>query len=68
MVGNVNVQGANATVNATIRVEDKKIHSTTTNPKTNRPEVQVLRILNLTANDLVVEDERGQRLVIERAN
>ncbi len=68
MVGNVNVQGTNATINAAIRVEDKKIYSTTTNPKTNRPEVQVLRILKLAANELHIEDERGQRLVMERVN
>jgi hypothetical protein len=68
MVGNVNVKGANATVEATVRVEDQKLYSTTINPNTNRPETRVQRIVVHTATDLVLEDERGQRLVMERAN
>ncbi len=67
MVGNVNVKGKNAAVFANVRVEDQKIYTTTINPNTNRPDVHVQRILLFT-DKLVIEDEKGQRLVMERAN
>jgi hypothetical protein len=49
-------------------VEDRKIYSTTTNPNTGQDETRVLTIHTLTARNLVVEDEQGQVLKMERAD
>jgi uncharacterized protein (TIGR03066 family) len=67
MVGRVNAGGNEAVVNARIRVEDNKIYSTTTNPHTGRDETMILTIRTLTARELVVEDQQGKVLRMERA-
>jgi uncharacterized protein (TIGR03066 family) len=67
MVGKVNAGGKEGIVNAHIRVEDKKIYSTTTNPQTRKDDTTLLIIRTLTARELVVEDERRQPLKMERA-
>jgi hypothetical protein len=66
MVGRVNDAGNEAIVNASIRVEDKKIYSTTRNPQTGRDDTMVLTIRTLGPNALVV-DGQGQILIMERA-
>jgi uncharacterized protein (TIGR03066 family) len=67
MVGTVNAGGKEATIDARVRVEGKMIYSTTTNPHTGRDETRVLTIRTLTARQLVVEDQQGQVLKMERA-
>ncbi len=68
MVGHVNAGGNEAIVKARIRVQDKAIYSTTTNPHTGHEDTMVLNIRALTARDLVVEDPQGQVLKMERAD
>jgi uncharacterized protein (TIGR03066 family) len=67
MVGTVNVGGNEATVNARIRVEDKKIFSITMNPNTGRDDTRVLTIRSLSATDLVIEDAESGVLKMVRA-
>jgi uncharacterized protein (TIGR03066 family) len=67
MVGKVNVGGKEAIINATIRVEDKTIYSTTQHPQTGQTDTKKLLIRTLTATQMVVEDEQGQVLNMERA-
>jgi hypothetical protein len=67
MVGHVNARGDEAIVNARIQVQDRTIYSTTTNPHTGRDDTMVLNIRALTARELVVEDQQGQVLKMERA-
>jgi len=67
MVGHVNAAGNEAIVNASVRVEDKKIYSTTKNPQTGHDDTMVLTIRTLTATNLMVEDGQGQLLKMERA-
>ena len=66
MVGRVNSDGNEAIVNASVRVEDKKIYSTTRNPHTGQDDTMVLTIRALTATQLTVEDGQGQLLKMER--
>jgi uncharacterized protein (TIGR03066 family) len=67
MVGHVDAGGKEAIVNARVRVEDKKIYSTTRNPYTGGDDTKVLVIRTLTARDLVVKDEQGKLMKMERA-
>jgi uncharacterized protein (TIGR03066 family) len=67
MIGKVNAGGNEAIVNARIHVEDNKIYSTTQNPNTGQDETMVLVIRTLTAKNLVVEDQQGKLLNMERA-
>ncbi len=65
--GVVNIDGREAILDASIRVEAKKIYSTTTNPRSGRADTKVQLIRVLTADELVVEDTQGQRLNMRRA-
>ena len=67
MVGRVNAGGNEAIVNARVRVEDKTIYSTTTNPHTGREDTMVLMIRTLSPRELIVEDQQGQLLKMARA-
>ena len=64
----LNAGGKEAIVKARVRVEDRKIYSTTRNPHTGQDDTKVLVIRTLTARQLVVEDEQGQVLRMERAD
>ena len=68
MVGRVNQGGQLAHVYAAIRVEGDKIYSTTLHPKTGQETTIVQTIRTLTAKELVVEDAKGKRLNMERAD
>jgi hypothetical protein len=68
MVGRINADGKEAIVKARIRVEDKAIYSTTTNPHTGQDDTMVLKIRPLTPRELMVEDQQGQLLKMERAD
>src|SRR5205807_2192465 len=58
MVGRVNQAGHLAIVNATVRIEDNNIYSTTRHPQTGEEKTTVQTIRTLTAKELVVEDAR----------
>jgi len=63
----VNLQGKTGIVDATIRVEDKKIHATLTNQDTGEKGTRVQTIRVLTRDRLVLEDERGNSIKLRRA-
>jgi uncharacterized protein (TIGR03066 family) len=63
----LNAGGREAIMEARVRVEDKKIYSTTTNPNTGQDDTKVLMIRTLTARELVVEDEQGTVMKMQRA-
>jgi len=67
LLGIVNVGGREHTLDARIRVEGKKIFSTTRNPNTGQDDTFVQIIRTLTATDLVTEDEQGGVLRMKRA-
>jgi hypothetical protein len=67
LLGRLNVHGKEHIVDARIRVEDRKIFSTTRNPNTGQDDTRVQIIRTLTATDLVTEDEQGGVLKMERA-
>lgn len=67
MVGKVNERGLTGIVNATVFLVGKKLYATTKHPQTGQEGTRVQLIRKLTATELVVEDERGQRLKMERA-
>lgn len=67
MVGRINVHGKEGIINAQVRVEGNTLHSTTTNPNTGAAETRTQTIESLTNTALVLQDDRGQRLIMERA-
>jgi uncharacterized protein (TIGR03066 family) len=67
MVGHVNLDGQEGRVEARIRVEDKKIYATTRHPTTGEELTRVQTVVTLTGRNLVLRDEQGELLVMERA-
>jgi hypothetical protein len=68
MVGRVNIDGREGIINARCRVEANTLFSTTTNPRTGlEKQTRTQKIRSLTATSLVLEDESGQVLRLERA-
>jgi hypothetical protein len=67
MLGRVNMRGQMGYVNAEIRVEEKQLYSTTEHPKTKELQTRVQLIRTLTTRQLVLEDEKGELLRLERA-
>jgi hypothetical protein len=67
MTGRINLGGNEGIINARVRVEGKNIYSTTRHPETGQEDTVVQIIRRLTATELVVEDERGKLLKMERA-
>jgi uncharacterized protein (TIGR03066 family) len=59
MIAKVNVNGNEGIINATVRVEDKKLLSTTKDPQKGTDLTRVLLIRVLTAEVFVVEDDQG---------
>jgi uncharacterized protein (TIGR03066 family) len=66
MIAKLNVKGNEAIVNATVRVENKKLLSTTENPQTGKEDTQVLLIRTMTAKEFVVEDGKGELFKMRR--
>jgi uncharacterized protein (TIGR03066 family) len=66
LVGRLNEGGMLRVLDATVRVEDDKIYSTTRHPKTGQELTTVQTIRSLTARELVVEDEKGNRMNMRR--
>jgi uncharacterized protein (TIGR03066 family) len=67
MTGRINMQGREGIVNARVRVEGDILFSTTKNPSTGQELTRAQRIQELTDQELVLEDERGQVLKMRRA-
>lgn len=67
MTGKVNLMGKEGIINARTRVEGDKLYSTTKNPLTGKDDTSVLIIHTLTPSELVVEEERGTRIKMQRA-
>jgi uncharacterized protein (TIGR03066 family) len=68
MEGRINVRGNEGIVRASVRVEDKTLFSTTTNPNTGQSLTRSQTIVTLTDRNLVLQDDRGQLLKMERAD
>lgn len=68
MVGHLNDNGNLRIMNAEVRVDGNKIFITTRRPSTGEEKTIVQHVRTLTANRLVVEDEQGQRLSMERTH
>jgi uncharacterized protein (TIGR03066 family) len=66
MRGRINVRGREGLIDARVKVEDKVLYSTTTNPS-GIEETRTQTIVTLTEKDLVLQDDRGQLLRLERA-
>lgn len=67
MEGRVNLKGDLGIIKAKVRVEGDKIHSTSKHPKTGEEKTQVQIIRSLTDTELVVEDEQGKLMKLQRA-
>jgi uncharacterized protein (TIGR03066 family) len=68
MIGRVNQAGKLHIIEATVRVEDNNIYSTTRHPQTGRETTVAQTICTLTARDFVVEDAKGIRMAMKRAD
>jgi uncharacterized protein (TIGR03066 family) len=68
MVAKVNNGGYEGIIEARIRVEGNTIHVTTRHRQTGEEGTRVQTIKALDANRLVLEDERGMSVSLERAN
>jgi uncharacterized protein (TIGR03066 family) len=68
MVAKVNNRGMEGIIEARIRVEDKKIHVTTRHQQTGAEGTRVQTIKVLDGSHLVLEDERGVSIRLERAD
>ena len=62
MVAKLNANGNEVVVNATVRVENKKLFSATKNPETGQEDIRVFLIRTLTAKEFVLEDDKGKPL------
>src|SRR5262249_33695666 len=67
MRGRLNVKNREFTIDARVRVEDGILYSTTTNPNTGQAETRKQTIVTLTDRSLVLRDDRGGLLKLERA-
>ncbi len=67
MIGRINMQGQEGIIQARVRIEGNDLHITTRNPRTNEDETRTQRIMTLTGQQLVLEDDQGRRFRMERA-
>jgi len=67
MVGKVNLGGKEGIIKATIRVEERTIHVTTRHQQTGEEGTKVQLIKLLDEKHLVLQDEHGTLLRLERA-
>jgi uncharacterized protein (TIGR03066 family) len=66
MIAKLNVNGNEAIINATVRVENKKLLSTTKNPQTGKEDTRVLQIREMTAKAFDVEAGQGELFKMRR--
>jgi len=62
----VNMKGKEAIIKGRVEVDEKTMRITTTNPMTNEPVTDTQTILTLTENQLVIEDQKGTVIKMER--
>jgi uncharacterized protein (TIGR03066 family) len=67
MVGRINMKGREGIVEARVRVEDKTLFITTTNPFTHQEETRTQAIRVMTGTELVLEDGEGHVFPMRRA-
>lgn len=68
MLGRINVGGKEGIIHATTRIEGDKLQMTTRNPYTDKDETRTQTIRSLTAKELVLVDDRGEVLRLNRAD
>jgi uncharacterized protein (TIGR03066 family) len=68
MVGRINVRGKEGIINAHVAVDGDVLLITTQNPSTRRDETKKQTIKTLSATELVLQDEQGNRFRMERAD
>jgi uncharacterized protein (TIGR03066 family) len=68
MAGRLNDDGMLRLLDATVRVEDDKIYSTTRHRTTGQELTTVHTIVTLGAREFVVEDQKGKRITMRRAD
>jgi hypothetical protein len=68
MVGHVNLKGTEGVVQATAVVKDGNLRTTTRNPNTGDQETRSQKIVRLDRKQLILQDERGIRLRLARAD
>ena len=68
MVAKVNQGGFEGIIEARVRVEENKIHVTTRHQKTGEEATRVQTIKSLNGNRLVLQDQRGMSIKLERAD
>jgi hypothetical protein len=66
MIGKVNMDGNEGTIQAAVAVEGESLRITSVNPQTGKPVTDVQTIRTLTAGQFVIEDRKGTVLVMER--
>ncbi len=66
MVGTVYPNGKEGKINARVKMEGKTLVFTSTQPQTGLVTIQVQTIRTLTSRQMVLEDEQGQILKMER--
>lgn len=66
MVGRINMRGQEGIVNARVAVEEDQLLLTTQNPMTRSEETRRQTIRSLSATNLVLQDEHGNRYYMER--
>jgi hypothetical protein len=67
MRGRINLRGREGIIDARVRVENGTLLSTTRNPNTGANETRTQQIVTLNATSLVLKDDRGQVLRLQRA-
>lgn len=67
MFGRINFQGQERIVHAKVRIDGDVLYSTTTNPNTREPETRKQTIQSLTDDTLILQDPRGGKLRLVRA-
>lgn len=67
MVAKVNNRGMEGIIEAEVRVEDNKIHVTTRNRETGERGTRIQTIKISNGNRLILQDERGVSIKLERA-
>jgi uncharacterized protein (TIGR03066 family) len=66
MIGRLNREGKEGVIKARVRADDTTLWSTTTNPMTHREETATQAIISLTDSELVLEDDKGGVIKMER--
>jgi uncharacterized protein (TIGR03066 family) len=66
MIGTVNMNGKQGIIKARVRGNEKTLWSTTTNPMTGKDDTDVQTIVTLTDSELVVENNKGTVIKMQR--